>query len=135
MASPFNLRKELEMANGKLSKGGAGGGMGSKSAAKVSTYFIGQPSQRVSPGGADQQGQAMSNDTMQSSRTLPNPATPLFSGAMPNSALGNQCAVETKCSTGGSRSVMPAGGQGQHGPANPGMARPGANKPIFPGFK
>jgi hypothetical protein len=36
---------------------------------------------------------------------------------------------------GGGRMVMKSGSQGQHGSAVPGTARPGANKPIFPGFK
>ena len=33
------------------------------------------------------------------------------------------------------RQVMRSGSQGQHGSAVSGTARPGANKPIFPGFK
>jgi hypothetical protein len=33
------------------------------------------------------------------------------------------------------RQVMRSGTQGQHGSAVSGTARPGANKPIFPGFK
>jgi hypothetical protein len=36
---------------------------------------------------------------------------------------------------GGGRMVMRSGSQGQHGSAVSGTARPGANKPIFPGFK
>jgi hypothetical protein len=36
---------------------------------------------------------------------------------------------------GGGRMVMKSGTQGQHGSAVAGVARPGANKPIFPGFK
>jgi hypothetical protein len=36
---------------------------------------------------------------------------------------------------GGGRMVMKSGTQGQHGSAVSGVARPGANKPIFPGFK
>jgi hypothetical protein len=35
----------------------------------------------------------------------------------------------------GSRQVMKSGQQAQHGSANPGTPAPGANKPIFPGFK
>jgi hypothetical protein len=33
------------------------------------------------------------------------------------------------------RQIMRSGSQGQHGSAVSGTARPGANKPIFPGFK
>jgi hypothetical protein len=36
---------------------------------------------------------------------------------------------------GANRMVMKSGTQGQHGSAVSGVARPGANKPIFPGFK
>jgi hypothetical protein len=36
---------------------------------------------------------------------------------------------------GGGRMVMKSGSQGQHGSTVSGTARPGANKPIFPGFK
>jgi hypothetical protein len=36
---------------------------------------------------------------------------------------------------GGGRMVMRSGSQGQHGSAVSGTARPGANKPIWPGFK
>ena len=36
---------------------------------------------------------------------------------------------------GGGRMILKSGSQGQHGSAVSGTARPGANKPIFPGFK
>jgi hypothetical protein len=36
---------------------------------------------------------------------------------------------------GANRMVMKSGSQGQHGSAVSGTARPGVNKPIFPGFK
>jgi hypothetical protein len=36
---------------------------------------------------------------------------------------------------GANRVVMKSGSQGQHGSAVSGTARPGANRPIFPGFK
>jgi hypothetical protein len=36
---------------------------------------------------------------------------------------------------GANRMVMKSGSQGQHGSAVSGTARPGANKPIFPGFR
>jgi hypothetical protein len=40
-----------------------------------------------------------------------------------------------KAGPGANRMVMKSGSQGQHGSAVSGQARPGANKPIFPGFK
>jgi hypothetical protein len=36
--------------------------------------------------------------------------------SMPNKELGNECAVRTVAGPGGSRTVSPTGGQGQHGP-------------------
>ena len=53
----------------------------------------------------------MGNHTMGSGRTLPNPATPIYGAALPNKELGNERAVNTQCGPGGSRTVMPAGGQ------------------------
>ena len=50
--------------------------------------------------------------------------------------LGNECAVATVCKPGGSRQVMPAGGQGQHGPVAGTVRPPGrsfddrGNEPI-----
>jgi hypothetical protein len=41
----------------------------------------------------------------------------------------------TLAGPGANRVVMKSGTQGQHGSAVSGVARPGANKPIFPGFK
>ena len=49
--------------------------------------------------------------------------------------LGNEVAASTVCGVGGSRTVMRNSTQGTHGPVNPGQPNPGANKPIFPGFK
>ena len=78
----------------QLSKGGAAGGPGSRALTpKVTTYFGGQPSQRVNPGGADQLGQAMSNHVtgdMGGRRTkLPNPATPMTPAKCPVLARPN----------------------------------------------
>jgi hypothetical protein len=60
----------------------------------------------------------------------------------PHKALYNPQAFTTplgttpaECKPGGGRMVMKSGSQGQHGSAVSGTARPGANKPIFPGFK
>ena len=47
----------------------------------------------------------------------------MYGAALPNKELGNECAVNTQCGPGGSRTVMPAGGQGQHGPVA-GTVRP-----------
>lgn len=53
-----------------------------------------------------------------------------------NVVLGNQKALDVKGGGPGTgRQVMARGSQGCYGEANPGSPAPGANKPIFPGFK
>ena len=52
-------------------RGGPGGGPASRSLTpKVTTYFGGQPSQRVNPGGADALGQAMGNHSTDSGKAV-----------------------------------------------------------------
>jgi hypothetical protein len=107
------------MAKNSLSKGGAGGRPSSKALGKPTQYFVGQPSQRVAPGGADQLGQAMSNRATDSGKVLRNPATPMISGNLVRPGqpeMGNTLAVATVCGVGGSRTIVPTGGQAQHGP-------------------
>jgi hypothetical protein len=114
------------MSKNRMTGGGAGGGPGSKSLARVNQYFTGQPSTRVSPKGVSQLGSSMGNHATGSSRVLPNPGTPLKAGAFggPGSTeLGNSCAVGTVCKPGGSRTIHPTAGQAQHGPVA-GTVRP-----------
>jgi hypothetical protein len=50
--------------------------------------------------------------------------------------LGNAVALNVNGGGPGTgREVMRSGSQGVQGPVNPGQSRPGANKPIFPGFR
>jgi hypothetical protein len=113
-----------------LSRGGPGGGPSSKALApKVTTYFGGQPSQRVNPGGADQQGQAMGNHSTDSGKALRNPATPLSAGTFggPGSTkLGNEVALNVGGGGPGAGRTLygQSGVQGQHGPVNPGKPTP-----------
>lgn len=58
------------MATNKLSKGGAGGGMGSRSAARVNTYFTGAPARAQNPGGVGQIGQSQGNKAMNDPKRL-----------------------------------------------------------------
>jgi hypothetical protein len=111
-------------------RGGPAGGPSSKALTpKVTTYFGGQPSQRVNPGGADQQGQQMSNHSTDSGRVLPNPATPMYGGSFggPGSTkLGNEVALNVGGGGVGTGRVLygQSGTQAQHGPVNPGKPTP-----------
>jgi hypothetical protein len=51
-----------------------------------------------------------------STKVMRNVGPEKFTAAPPSVALGNSVAASTVCGPGGSRSVMPSGGQGQHGP-------------------
>jgi hypothetical protein len=81
----------------QLSKGGAGGGVGSRALSpKTNVYFGGHQASQVNPGGADQLGQQTSNHSTDSGEKLPNPATPLYGGSMPGvgaTKLGNETAL------------------------------------------
>jgi hypothetical protein len=73
----------------------------------------------VSPGGADQLGQALKN------------AEPLVSGR-PKAAtdLGNYVAQATVCGVGGSRTIYRSGGQGTHGPVRQGEPETSPHAPA-----
>ena len=123
----------MKRSNALSGSGGKGGGPGSRSLAKVNTYFTGQPSQRVAPGGVDQLGQAMSNhvtgDMGGRSTKLPNPATPMIAGKMPGvgaTKLGNEVALNVGGGGPGAGRTLygQSGVQGQHGPVNPGKPTP-----------
>ena len=122
------------MKRNQLSRGGPGGGPSSKALApKVTTYFGGQPSQRVNPGGADQQGQQMSNHSTDSGRVLPNPATPMIAGKMPDvgaTKLGNEVALNVGGGGPGTGRNLygQSGTNAQHGPAA-GKPAPGPSDP------
>jgi hypothetical protein len=104
-----------------------GGGMGSKAEAKTTVYHRGQPAQRTSEAAVSQIGSQMGNKAMDSSRVMPNPASPLDSGALVRSGqppLGQEVAYSTVCGPGGSRTVKKSGGQGMHGAPAPGNPTP-----------
>ena len=131
---------EMKRSN-QLSKGGAGGGLGSKALGKPTQYFTGQPSQRVAPGGVDQLGKAMSNhvtgDMGGRSTKFPNPATPMIAGKMPGvgaTKLGNEVALNVGGGGPGAGRTLygQSGVQGQHGPVA-GSTKP-AGKDILNSF-
>lgn len=109
----------------QLSKGGAAGGPRSRALGKPTQYFVGQPSQRAAPGGADQLGQQMSNHVTGEmggrSTKLPNPATPMIAGSMAGvgaTKLGNEVALNVGGGGPGAGRTLygQSGVQGQHGP-------------------
>jgi hypothetical protein len=111
---------EMAKRSNQLSRGGAGGGPGSRALGKPTQYFTGQPSQRVAPGGVDQLGQAMSNHATDSGKALRNPATPLSAGSFggPGSTkLGNEVALDVGGGGVGTGRTLygQSGTQAQHG--------------------
>jgi hypothetical protein len=96
-----------------------GGGIGSRAIGKPTTYFTGQPGQRVNPGGASQIGEAVGNHTMQGKTNYR--GDPVRAGAVGGAGstpLGNAKALDVGGGGPGvGRTVMKSGGQ--HGLARP----------------
>ena len=107
-------------SNALSGSGGRGGGPGSRSFSNVTTYFGGRPSDRVSPGGVSQVGENIGNHaTDGGGKTLRGGVEPMMSGKLMRPGqpeMGNTLAAATVCGVGGSRTIIPTGGQGQHGP-------------------
>ena len=112
---------------------------GGGSASRVVTekpQRLGTPARGMHPGGVSQLGEAVGNKITEKRGSSNYRGDPWTDGKKPISTpLGNTVSAATTCGPGGSREVMRSGTQGQHGSANPGQPTPGANKPIFPGFK
>jgi hypothetical protein len=108
-------------SGGRLSGAdGPGGGMGSKATHAPTTYFTGQPSQRINPKGVSQVGQSVGNHSMDSGgKRLTKSVEPVRTGAVggPGSIkLGNECALDVgKGGPGADRVVYGSGSQQQHG--------------------
>jgi hypothetical protein len=98
---------------------------------------VGTPAKGVRPAAISQFGSSIGNKITDGGKTAYR-GERYLEGKTPaggNVRLGNEVAASTVCGVGGSRTVMRSGGQGTHGAVNPGQATPGANKPVFPGFK
>jgi hypothetical protein len=110
-----------KQSGGRLSGGGGpGGGMGSKATHAPTTYFTGQPSQRINPKGVSQIGQNMGNHSMDSGgKPLTKAVEPVRQGAvggMGSVPLGNECALDVgKGGPGAGRVIYGSGAQQQHG--------------------
>jgi hypothetical protein len=106
----------MAMKQGGSSKLTGGGG----APVKTRTYFTGQPSQKISPGGVAQFGSAVGDHVAGGlsggGRSTGYRGDQVKMGPLPNRELGNECAVRTVAGPGGSREVSRTGTQGQHGP-------------------
>jgi hypothetical protein len=114
------------MARNTLSKGGPGGGAGSRVVRQVPVR-TGQPARKVAPGAVSQFGSALGNKATDHPQTLRGGVETLYRGIIPgplNVPLGNQIAEQTVCKPGGSRAVQHCGSQGMHGNPNPGKPTP-----------
>jgi hypothetical protein len=104
------------MATNKLSRGSAGGGHGSRVVTQKPVRY-GQPREGIRERGVSQIGSSMGNHATASGKMLRKAVEPVRGGPMPaggNVPLGNQVSAETNFGPGGSRTVMPSGGQGTH---------------------
>jgi hypothetical protein len=115
-----------------------GGGIGSRVNVEKPVR-TGQRAEAINEKWVSQIGQAMGNKSTDSTKRLA-PIEPLRGTLRPAGGpsgvdLGNAVAARTVCAPGGSREVMRAGSQGQKGSVDPGQPRPGADKPIWPGFR
>jgi hypothetical protein len=71
------------MAKNQMTKGGAGGGPGSRAMHAPTTYFTGRPSTRISPKGVSQIGSSMGNKAMDNGgKVLRGAVEPVKLGAM-----------------------------------------------------
>jgi hypothetical protein len=116
----------------------AGGGLGSKVNREVGNR-LGKGAQEMRVRGVSQYGQSISNKITDGGMVKGVPSERVQGARLPaglSVPLGNEVALNVGiggCGTG--REVMRSGSQCTTGPVNPGATRPGADKPIFPGFK
>jgi hypothetical protein len=118
----------------------AGGGINSKNVRSVPVR-VGERGCEIRPQGVSQIGSSMGDHGTDGPKLLRKSVEPVHGAYRPAGSpggvpLGNEVALNVgKGGVGTGRTVMRSGSQGQHGSANPGSPAPGANKPIFPGFK
>jgi hypothetical protein len=101
-----------------------GGGILSRQTAHYRDRKTEPVTHAVSPGAVSRQGAVVGVGT---------PHEALYQGKGYSTPVGPS--DNMAAGPGANRMVMKSGSQGQHGSAVSGVARPGANKPIFPGFK
>jgi len=115
------------MAKNTLSRGGPGGGPGSRVVRQVGNR-PGKVAQRISPAGVAQLGEMQGNHISDGPRSATNykgdkmVVGDLVRPGQPR--MGNEVAFSTKAGVGGSRTVMDRGTQGTHGTPAPGNPPP-----------
>jgi hypothetical protein len=102
-----------------------GGGINSRVVSNVNAPKQEPRPHAVSVGAVSRIGAVVSVDT---------PHKALMQGAGYSTPVGPTSGLDARPG-GNGRMVMKSGTQGQHGAAVAGTARPGANRPIWPGFK
>jgi hypothetical protein len=132
----------MEMAkrsNALSGSGGKGGGPGSRALGQPTQYFVGQPSQKISPRGVSQFGSSIGNHvTDAGGKILKGGIEPVRVGTTPVGGpggvpLGNTLTNNVGAGGPGTgRTVQHCGTQGQHGPVNPGKSTPARD--ILSGF-
>jgi hypothetical protein len=116
------------MPTNKLSKGGPGGGHGSKVVVERPVK-TGKGAKAAHLGGVSQLGNKVGDHVTHASGTGWR-GDPLYAGRGYNPVpYGNEVAAKTTCGPGGSREVMKSGQQGTHGPVVPG--NPPAQRKSF----
>ena len=117
------------MAKGNRSN--AGGGPASR-VNVTKPVRTGAPARGIGPGHVAQLGTALGNRAMD--RQTDYKGDPKFTAAPAGGGakLGNQTSLEAGQGAGAGRSVMPVGGQGTHGPVDPGSPPPAGE--LFPGW-
>jgi hypothetical protein len=112
----------------------AGGGIRSRQLVEPGVR-TGQARREINPKAVSQIGSSMGNRATDSRRTVNSAENLVGQRRIASPPLGNELAARTQARPGGSRDVSKSGSQSTHGAVNPGQPRPGANKPIFPGFR
>ena len=115
-----------------------GGGAGSRVVTERPVK-VGRDAQEMRVRGVSQYGQAIGNKATKSGVVKGIPSERVQGARLPaglSVPLGNEVALNVGGGgPGRGRDVSRSGSQCVQGPVNPGATRPGANKPIFPGFK
>jgi hypothetical protein len=128
------------MKPSKIGANRVSGGVGSRNIVEVGNR-VGVRAKAANLRGVSQIGQSLGNHVTESGKKG-QPVEGLYGAKRPPGSpggvvLGNAKALDVGkggCGTG--RTLYGQSGvQGVHGPVNPGATRPGADKPLFPGWK
>ena len=121
-----------------MTKSKAGGGIRSREFVRKPVK-VGTQAREMRPEGVAQIGSSMGNCATNQGRTLPGAVEPVQGKALPaglSVPLGNQVALNVGKGGPGAGRVLygKSGSQSQHGPANPGLPRPGSTGDILREF-